>query len=110
MLDVFHTRQLSYNIFSIEILTIASIFFGHQALPLHEPRVWRDDETQSASNISSGGNATFVEMRPFLSAYYYVLVVTQGQVNFDLTLDFFGCELTTFPIFLLLTQVLSIHA
>ncbi len=66
--------------------------FLFKALPLHEPRVWSDDETQSISNLTSGGNATFVEMRPFQSSYYYVLVVTQGQVSFDLSLEFYGCK------------------
>lgn len=58
--------------------------------------MWRDDEMQSYSNISAGGNVSFVEMRPFLSTYYYVLVVTQGQVMFDLSLDFYGCKLIFF--------------
>ncbi len=59
-----------------------------RALPLHNPI---DHEQQGLKNVSATANATFTEERPYEGAYYYLLVVTHGQVEFEVDLRLIGC-------------------
>ena len=57
------------------------------ALPLHRPNEFQ----QEWKNLSSNATATFIENRPYEGVYYYVLVVSNGRVGFDINLKINHC-------------------
>ena len=62
---------------------------GH-ALPVHSPDV-ANDAGQSFRNLGARDRAQFLERRPYTSQYYYVLIVSKGQVSYNVTVTFRGC-------------------
>ena len=46
---------------------------------------------QEWKNLSSNATATFIENRPYEGVYYYVLVVSNGRVGFDINLKINHC-------------------
>lgn len=58
-----------------------------KALPFHNPTQYQD----SRKNVSSNETVVFQEARPYRASYYYILVVSHGQVTFDLNLQLLGC-------------------
>lgn len=57
-----------------------------KALPFHTT----DSET-ARLNISSSDNVTFIETRPHKATTYYVIVVSHGEVSFDVELRLRDC-------------------
>lgn len=57
-----------------------------RALPFHA----LDSET-AIFNLTSEGNATFFEKRPVQGTTYYLIIVSNGEVSFDVDLSFIDC-------------------
>ena len=77
--------------FDVRLLIYLPAFFlsgiRASALPLHRPNEFQ----QEWKNLSSNATATFIENRPYEGVYYYVLVVSNGRVGFDINLKINHC-------------------
>jgi len=56
-----------------------------RALPKHNPG------TAGFTNISHNSSVTFSEKRPYRNAFYYLLVVSSSEVEFELQLNYTEC-------------------
>ena len=67
------------------------ISYRGRALPIHDPDMTSGTRQRSSKPLSVGESVTFIEERPIRSSYYYMLVVSHGQVTFDIDVRFYGC-------------------
>ena len=55
-----------------------------KALPLHRPMEFQ----QEWRNLSTNATAIFTENRPYEAVHYYLLIVSNGRVSFDVKVNF----------------------
>jgi len=75
---------------------IEYVGYRAKALPVHDPTVVNDAAASDRRSQIGAGNASvvFEEQRPYKNEYYYLLVVSEGQVSYRVKVEFEGCGQT----------------
>ena len=76
------SRPLANNQSCIEYIGLRA-----KALPLHRPMEFQ----QEWRNLSTNATAVFTENRPYEAVHYYILVVSNGRVSFDVHIHMNHC-------------------